>query len=308
MRVLTYRAFGLFVVIWLVACGGEATTQDLTVASASELKVEPPLFVGGDRPARVVLPEDYDIEQTYPILFMLHGYSANPALQDLLFQLERRVDEHQFILVLPAGTINDNNLRFWNATPECCDFDQSGVDDVAYLTGLIDESLSLYAVDPTRVGFLGHSNGGYMSYRLACEIPHRISAVAVLAGSVFLDEADCTGQEPVSVLHMHGTEDDVVPYENNVGTDFGDAFRVETVGAEEAVERWALKAGCSPEQPIPTTANLHTGLVGEETDVLQWTGCTEGIAVELWRINGGDHLVLEVNDVFRDGIVEFLTR
>jgi polyhydroxybutyrate depolymerase len=297
----TLRLAALAALFALAACAANEP-DPITL----QLSNEPPLQIGGMRAARVFLPEDYDVSKRYPLIFLLHGYSANSEAQNIIFQMKQRVSRDRFILVLPEGTKNKAGKQFWNATPECCDFDNSGVDDVAYLGSLIEEAKTLYAIDPARVSFVGHSNGGYMSYRLACEIPEHISRVAVLAGSVFLDEADCVGKKAVSVLHMHGTEDDLVPYHNNLSEMKSDVWRIDTVGAEEAIGRWRLKAGCAANAAPPVSGDFLTGVAGAETQILSWPGCQDEKEITLWRMVMGDHLFLDANEAFRDAIAAFL--
>lgn len=295
IRLLTFALF-----VALVSC----RSSDLDPVQT--LDPTPPLEIGGDRPARVVLPAGYDVNKRYPLVVMLHGYSANALAQDAIFGLRTRTTERQFVLVMPDGTKDSGGKRFWNATPQCCDFDGTDVDDVAYLTGLIDEAARVYAVDAENVAFVGHSNGGYMSYRMACERPEKIARIAVLAGAVALEEKDCPSTRPVGVLHIHGTHDETVPYQAQpTAPAAGEIFPIQSLGAEAAVERWRAKNGCAPGTPAPVKADL-TGLPGSETDVFTWTGCAVGAPVELWRVNAGDHLLLDVTDTFRDRVAGYL--
>lgn len=293
----------------LLACavfGGALTAcSPPTEPDAVALDPTPPLEIGGSRPARVVLPPDYDVNVRYPLVVMLHGYSANALAQDAIFGLRARTAERQFVLVMPEGTKDSGGKRFWNATPQCCDFDRTGTDDVAYLTGLIDEAARTYAIDTANVALVGHSNGGYMSYRMACDKPEKIARIAVLAGAVSLASKDCPATRPVGVLHIHGTHDDTVTYQAHPTAPVDGIFPIQTLGAEAAVERWRAKNGCAPGMPAPVKADL-TGLPGSETDVFTWSGCAAGAPVELWRVNEGDHLLLDVTDAFRDRVAGYL--
>lgn len=255
---------------------------------------DPPTTLGGDRPAAVVLPADYHTDAAYPLVILLHGYGVDADIQDVIFGLGVRVDALGFILVKPEGTVDASGSQFWNATDECCDFDHSGVDDVGYLTGLIDEARATYPI--ASVAFVGHSNGGYMSYRMACEVPDRIDRIAVLAGAVYKDESQCVGTEPVSVLHIHGTDDDQVPYDSNPGH----------AGAVESVERWSTKAGCAAEPTTLGTRDYLRNVDGEETTAQQYTGCADGIDVQLWTAAGADHTFIGANDTFRDDVAAWV--
>jgi len=266
------------------------------------LSATPALEIGGLRPAKVFLPADYSIATSYPVVLMLHGFGANAELQDVVFGLTKRVTTDQFILITPNGTEDEQGRRFWNATPECCDLFLTGVDDVNYLLGLIDEANHTYATNISQVALVGHSNGGYMSYRMACERPDIIKRVAVLAGSVYLDPTSCVADAPVSLLHLHGTADKVVPYHSTV-TATGDDLK--TVGAKAAVMRWADRAGCVTSTVSNNALDLLQDQPGNETDLIDWKNCQAGFSIRLLRMNGGDHLALDVNDTFRDTIASF---
>lgn len=261
------------------------------------------------RPARVVLPLDYDIEKRYPVVVLLHGFGANAAAQDIVFRLEVRATQNQFILVLPEGTENAQGQQFWDAMPECCNFGGFPVDDVGYIASLLQEAMALYAVDPGRLRLIGHSNGGYMSYRYACEQPIPVDRIVVLAGSTSIDPAACASPRPISVLHMHGTADDTILYERNLPPD-GNPSKVQTIGAEATAERWATIAGCETPAALVERRDHQRGVTvaGDpaETEVFRFDGCAAGTRVELWRAVGGDHIYLRGNDRWRDEVAAFL--
>ena len=163
--------------------------------------------------------------------------------------------------------------RFWNATDACCNFDKAGVDDVAYLTGVIAEIQAKLSIDPKRIAFVGHSNGGFMSYRMACDRAGLVAAIVSLAGATFADPADCAPSEPVSVAQVHGTADDVIRYEG------GGINGVPYPGAEGTAETWATYDGCGEtSKPLDVKVDvdvvLADGADPAETSVAEWSGCT----------------------------------
>ncbi len=172
-----------------------AVAAALVLTSCSDGSSLPPLpddpastlGVAAGRPASVRVPSDYDPNVEYPLVILLHGYSASGGVQNIYFGLSNQVTALGFILVIPDGTVNSDGLRFWNATDACCNFDTADVDDVGYLRGLIAEAQANYRVDPRRVYLFGHSNGGFMAHRMACEASDVITAIASLAGSTYLD-------------------------------------------------------------------------------------------------------------------------
>lgn len=250
------------------------------------------------------LPKDYDPDRSYPLVLMLHGYSVNGMLQNIVLQLVERVTSHQYVLIVPEGTVNSRSHQFWNAWPQCCNFDNQEVDDVEYLTALVEEAKEHVTIDDSRVGSVGHSNGGYMSYRLACERPDVFSRIVSVAGSMPLDPELCNPDGRVSVLQAHGTNDETVPYFDNQDTEGGDGHGIYTRGAEASVQDWLTHNGCPEDATLSEALDLSV-IAGDETQRTHWD-CGDSVSVELWRIEGGDHLLLERNTEFQDRIAAFL--
>jgi polyhydroxybutyrate depolymerase len=282
----------LLVLAMLVGCGG---------TGGQDFSPDPPLVIGGDeRPAEVDIPTNYDPTLPHPLVMVLHGFGADGFVETAYLQLFDFVDEKQFVLIYPDGTLNDQDQRFWNGTPACCDFNDS-VDDVGYLSGLIEEAEQTYNIDPKRVYLIGHSNGGFMSFRMACEASELITAIVSLAGSTFDDPADCApATAPVSVLAIHGTADATIPY---------DGLPNLYPGAVETTERAATAGGCDVGSPTAEgSVDLVPGIDGAETDKVAYsTGCDPGLEVELWTINDGGHIPFFTID-FADQVTDWLFR
>ncbi len=236
----------------------------------------PPLVLAEDeRPAMVAIPSDYDPETSYPLLILLHGAGAWGELQANFFRMFDVIDDKQFVFVYPDGI---NNV--WNATEACCD-PTGEVDDVGYISGLIEEAQAVYNIDADRVYLMGHSNGGFMSFRMACERSDLITAIVSLAGSTFDDPADCQPATlPVSVLAVHAVDDPTIPYEGSMNGAFS------FPGAVETVERFAARAGCDVgSTTMLESIDLTNDYDGAETDrVAYTTGCDTGLDAELWTL------------------------
>ncbi len=268
--------------------------------SGPEFSSNPPLTLNSDRPAKVFIPTPYDPEQSYPLVILLHGFGSDGEQQNIYLGLSTHVSSKQYILVTPNGTQNAQGSRFWNATPACCDFEETGVDDVAYVRSLIAEAKETYNVDHDRVYTLGHSNGGFLSYRLACEAADVITGIATIAGSTFNDPAECQPATPaVSVLAVHGTADDTI---------FFDGLEDAYPSAEDTVARLAGVAGCDTESPTtPPNLDVLTGENGDETVVTRYeTGCAGGVEAELWAMEGGTHVPFNFAPEFVPMVLDWL--
>ena len=239
-----------------------------------------------DRPFTVEVPKTYNSATPAPLLVVLHGYTSTGASIKGYFNLQPVAEERGFLAVYPDGTKDFRGQPFWNATDACCNFGSSTVDDSGYLMSIIDYAKKTYSVDPKRIYVLGHSNGGFMSYRMACEHADIIAAVVSLAGATFGDAARCKPSEPVSVLQVHGTSDVVISYSG------GDILGHSFPAAIATVTTWAGYDRCAP-KPI-VSADLHSldldkGIPGPDTGATTFDGCKAGIGVELLSIDGGAH-------------------
>lgn len=283
----------------LAACAGVEEPSD---------PVLPPRTIGPEaRPARLFVPSDYDPDQSYPLVLMLHGFQVTGDLQNIVLGLRERVTPQGFVLIIPEGTRDSRNRPFWNAGPECCNFDGIDVDDVSYLSGLVEEASSVVSIDPARIAAVGHSNGGYMSLRLACDRPDLFRRAVSVAGSMPLDATRCADPDPVSILHIHGSLDDVVPYQDNRDGEPGAGHFIVSAGAHDTVERWRLSNGCPETPDLVESLDLLSDVPGEETTASSWTTCATGERVVFFDMEGGDHLLLRRTATFQDRIASFAT-
>ncbi len=260
-----------------------------------------PTVDAGRGPVPVIVPSSYDAGTPTPLVIALHGYTNTGPEVEAYFRLAPRAEEYGFLYLFPTGTDDLFGNPFWNATDACCNFFGSGVDDSGYLRALVEVMGAEYNVDPRRVYFVGHSNGGFMSYRMACDHADTVAAIASLAGATWLDPADCAPAGPVDTLQIHGTSDGVISY--NGGCSFGNCYP----GAVATTEQWAAFNGCSPVgEPGDETYDIDGGIPGAETTVLRYdTGCEPGGSSQLWTIPGGPHSPA-LTPEFGRLVVEFL--
>jgi polyhydroxybutyrate depolymerase len=230
-----------------------------------------PTTFGDTRPVDIKLPPTFDDSRDYPLILALHGYGGNSFQHAAYFGLTKLVSDGEAIMLAPEGTPDNGGRQFWNADSQCCDFNNKNPDDVAYLGKLIDDVIAAYPIDKSRVFVIGHSNGGYMAYRMACERPDVITAIAGLAGSATA-QTTCAPARSVNVLHMHGTVDAVVPYDV----------------AEPSTQQWAGHDGCGATLTAGAMFDIEAA-AGTETQSLT-AACPAGVTVELWKMTGAGHV------------------
>lgn len=285
----------------------DTTAPDTTAVDTTAPASSTPLPPDPTRPYDLFTPSSYADGTPMPLVILLHGYGASGDIQEAYFQVQPLAEERGFLFVAADGTTNIRGDQFWNATDACCGFGVSDVDDVAYLTSIIDQVSIDRDVDPDRIHLMGHSNGGFMSYRMACGLSDRIASIASLAGATFDDPAKCTPDEPVSVLQVHGTADGTIAYDGGTIPVVGTSFP----GARTSVTTWADYNGCDGTlQPDGTTLDLEATLAGEETTVDVFGGCPDGVAVQLWTIENGAHIpgiaFPDGSHPMTEGMVDFL--
>ena len=166
---------------------------------------------GNERSFRVNLPSDTN--DPIPLMIILHGLGETSASW---YGVASYVTNEGLVAVRPeSGTFPNNsgtgNVKLWNAI-----LDSTRYDDVQFISDVIDYMLTNYGfIDHDRIYVLGSSNGGYMAYRLACDLAYRITSFTSVIGNMFLDDdgLDCIDQHRnIPILHIHGTEDPINSY------------------------------------------------------------------------------------------------
>jgi polyhydroxybutyrate depolymerase len=243
------------------------------------------------RPYDLHVPKGWDRTHPAPLVLFFHGYGGRGSTAAGQIQLGELSDAKGFVLAAPDGTPDNQGSRFWNATDACCDLQGRGIDDVAYASWILDDVASKLPIDPKRVYVMGHSNGGFMALRLACDLSTRIAAAVSLAGAAWKDDTKCRPREPVSVLQVHGDADAIVHYGGGLLFDLpGHGYP----GALQTVSTFALKDRCTGSlTPTGAPFDFDVSAPGAaDTTMADYAGCPKGISVSLWTVAGGSHFAL----------------
>lgn len=249
-----------------------------SAAAQAALLSNGPLTINVDgetrRAAQVYLPFQYDVKAEWPLVILLHGYTGTAASEDIYLGMSARASLRGYVLLIPEGRVNSKGAQFWNATDFCCDFEHTQVNDVEYITKLIKRVQETYHIDARRIYLYGHSNGGYMVNRLACESATTFAAVASLAGGSYKNSADCKGKEPLSYLQIHAVDDPTVPY--------GDDPRFS--GGKATVANWVARNGCAPDAVTGPRKDLVFTIPFADTTPQIWNKCANGTEVQFWTV------------------------
>ena len=242
----------------------------------SQTLVDSISFGGVMRDFLVHLPPGFSNNQHLPLVFNLHGTPSDGGEEEFYSGMSFTADSNNFVVVYPDGLGNQWNVGFNSPY-------HSGVDDVGFISKIIDTMAQLYNIDLTRVYSCGMSDGGFMSHRLACELENRIVAIAAVSGVPTDSTAFyCTHTRNIPVMQIHGTADPLVPY---AGIQSGDTG---FYSVEQTIDFWLTKDQCSfvsdttflPDidpNDSSTVQKIHYGSCGSSTEVL------------FYKIIGGGH-------------------
>jgi polyhydroxybutyrate depolymerase len=235
------------------------------------------VFEGNIRTYRIFVPRTYSAARPVPLVLNLHGYGSNAFEQEFYSNLRGVADTAGFIIVHPNGLVDALGRQYWNT------FDAPGqnANDLGFFNLLLDSMQANFNIDRNRIYSTGMSNGGFMSYELACRMSNRIAAVASVTGSMLNNRiTSCNPGRPVPAMQIHGTADPTVPYNGSVLNRFAP---IETV-----VNFWVQNNGCNPTPLIIPVPNSNTTDLSTAERRL-YTGGRAGSTVEFYRVENGGH-------------------
>ena len=226
---------------------------------------------GETREYLIHIPNSYDTTKSVPIMLNFHGFggSASDYMQEA--DMRSLAESGTFILIYPQGSYL-NGFSHWNACPIGGD-NKSDADDFGFVEDIIDEISSQYNIDMERIYAAGYSNGGMMAYGLANYKSDLIAAVASVSGAML----DCIGNtsHPMPVLHLHGTDDYVLPYNGGKGVN----------SVQNTLDHW-IDFNNTTTNPIISTEDSG-GMVIEHYVYDQGDN---SVSVEHYKYIGGKHV------------------
>ena len=265
MKFIQYLFLGFFLLLFL---SGLTAQQDINGSFEHD---------GETRDFIIHLPTGYQDGVVLPMVINMHGFGSNNFQQQLYTSFDLIADAENFIVVYPQGLVR---TTAWGATGASWDaYFGTGVDDLGFLDKLIDHLYTFYNIDLARVYATGMSNGGFMSYRLACELSERIAAIASVTGAmVFQQFNNCTPDRPVPIMEVHGTSDNTVPYSG---------IQFLTPSIPEVVAFWVEHNNCIT--PQETTDIPDINMTDNTTTSIDAYTCDDDTEVLFYTIQNGGH-------------------
>ncbi|MCO6457322.1 MAG: prolyl oligopeptidase family serine peptidase [Pirellulaceae bacterium] len=240
------------------------------------------LEVDGQRRSCLIhVPASYAADKPTPVVLVFHGAGMNATLMSSFCGMNKKADEAGFITVYPNGT-GAGLFLAWNSGGLSGELAQRQPDDVKFVAALLDKLPTVLNVDSKRIYATGMSNGGMMCYRLACELGERIAAIAPVSGT--LTVRDPRPPRPIPIIHFHGTNDRIVPFDGpGNGTPRFVTFR----SVPETVEFWAQVNKCAAQpvvERLDDTQDDGTAVVRK-----RYQPQPGGAELVLYEIEGGGH-------------------
>ncbi len=242
--------------------------------------------VGGlQRTYRTYVPRG--LARGAPLVVVMHGAGENGAQMRIEtgYGFDRLADEHGFAVVYPNAYEG-----YWDVCTVAEDVSANGhkVDDVGFLTGMVDKLVREIGADPNRVFAAGSSRGGFMTFRLALEAPSRFRAVAAVSANVPSPEnfkCKPTSEGTPSVMIMNGTEDPLVPFDGGSVSLFGLFYKLGKVRSSR--ESGQYFADLNHITGTPETQQTQVA-GGARVEQVLWRN-NSNVEVELVAIHGGGH-------------------
>ena len=231
---------------------------------------------GLTRSFNIFVPDTYDPSEPVPLLFCLHGYGSNHDVIMEYTDFNTIASSENFIVVYPQGSLL-NGITHWNVGGWTVG---SFVDDISFIDLIIETVSDSYSINPDRIYSTGMSNGGYMSFLLACQLSEKIAAVASVTGSMTPQTFySCQPQRAISVLQMHGTSDGVVPYGGN---------QAWTMGINTVVNYWKTHNNCSASPTVIDLPDIYT-FDNSTVQEITYSNGDNNTMVKHYKVNGGGH-------------------
>ncbi len=233
-------------------------------------------FDGQERQYLIHIPSTYDSTLATPLLLNFHGFGGQADYFRNETDMVNLSDNENFILVYPQGTCLDGSAH-WNPSLPSPD-NKSSVDDLGFIEALVNEIAGQYNVDLERIYACGYSNGGMMSYGLACEKSELIAAVGSVSGAML--DLNCNSNRPKPVIMIHGTNDGVIPYEG--GADYN--------SVQSTLDSWINHNNADQ---TPTVNTITSGNL--EIEYIRYANGDSSTAVEHYKIVNGEHVWFDLD-------------
>ncbi|TNV77491.1 hypothetical protein FGO68_gene16106 [Halteria grandinella] len=260
------------------------------------------MVIGLRSPSRIYYPST---GSNFGLIVHLHGFDTVGEGSGVSWLKLNKLTSN-YALIAPNGIKNPEGSRYWSGSDACCDVLDQGVDDAKYIRKIIEKEIAKGLVDPRKVFITGHSNGGFMTYRFACEHSDLIAGIVVISGQSFYDNAACQNLDKsgnarkISVLHIHGTADANILYNG------GSIMGVQFPSVAGSISSWQENLGCTvTDLELSESITIDSNNLVTEVYVPAASSCPAGAHIEHWKMVNEDH-VPAFSNAFRTKLAAWL--
>lgn len=286
---------GLLLTLPVLATSGDKTIRERIKERRSDAQPDVPITKPGDyersllhdgvnRHYRIHVPRGYNPATPTPVVVAFHGGGGDSdyMAQDKYYGLISKSDAAGFVVVFPNGYSKFRSGKFatWNAGACCANARDKNSDDVGFVRAMLRKVSAELMIDRQRIYATGMSNGGMMSYRLACEMADTFAAIAAVAGTD--NTLSCAPRKHVSILHIHAANDDRVLFNGGAGEKFRDESKVtDFISVPATIAKWVKQNQCGSQ---PRRVLEKPGAYCE-----QYSHCAGAVKVQLCVTETGGH-------------------
>ena len=256
---------------------------------------------GENREFYTYIPSSYDSENDrLPIMVFLHGFDGGIDTYNSSINFQQAADQFHWMIVLPQALTAHYQLGFvniptgsaWNSGIEMTIMGNpfvpnSDVDDSGFLLALVDSLGESYSLDTDSLFFTGFSMGAFMTHRMAIEHPDRINAIATASGLVPVCFAETTPSQHISVMHIHGNNDDVVHTDGTASPIPGMGEMTLGLSVENTIEYWRNANQCDIEAVTNNYADTEND--GMLFTLNTYSSRNDDTRVAFLNVDGGEH-------------------
>ena len=206
----------LLLILTFCSCKSNLDQEETILEIRKGLHSQGLVYQNQVREYLLYIPGSYNESVSMPVMLNFHGFGGTAERHLRNADMRSLSESKGFILIYPQGTLL-GNYPHWNPSP-VGEGNKSSTDDLGFIDKLLTTLPEKINIDSSRIYACGYSNGGFLSYSLACNLTNQIAAIGSVAGTMLTDTYEnCNAYVPKPMINIHGAKDPIVPYQGSTG-------------------------------------------------------------------------------------------